>query len=121
MTVTPPRLAFALIIALFSHAFDATAQGIDGELQGVAVDLSGTQLPEVIVTIVNTETGARREATSDDQGRFTAAGLPPGLYEATAESPRYAPRRQENFLVPVGQTVAVRFELRPVKIGRAHV
>ena len=113
MKVTLPTLAVALATALFSFAFDAAAQGTDGEIQGVAVDLSGAALPGVTVTIVNAETGSSRKIHTDGRGRFAAPGVPAGRYEVTAAIPGFAPRRQEGLRVPVAETVTVRFELRP--------
>ena len=113
MNVTLPKIAMVLVAVLLSYAFDAGAQGTDGELQGVVVDISGTPVPAVTVTIVNTDTGASRTVRTDTRGRFTAPAVPTGRYEATAALSGFAPRRQENLRVPVGETVSVRFELRP--------
>ena len=113
MRSTLSRITIALGIALLSYAFDAAAQGTDGQIRGVVVDLSGTPLPGAAVTIVNPETGATRTVRSDASGRFAAAAVPDGRYEVTAAFTGFAPRRQENLRVPVGETVNVRFELRP--------
>lgn len=44
---------------------------------------TGLPLPRMIVTLVMTD-GSRRTETTDDQGRYEFAGLPPGLYELWA-------------------------------------
>src|SRR6266545_4149035 len=113
MKVTLSRITIALSITLLSYAFDAGAQGIDGEIQGVVADVSGTLLPGVTVTIVNTETRASRTVRTNASGRFAAPAVAPGRYEATAAFAGFAPRRLENLRVPVGETVNLRFELRP--------
>ena len=108
MNLTLPKIAIVLVTLLLSFAFEAGAQGTNGEIQGVAVDISGTPLPAVTITIVNTETGASRTLRTDARGRFTASAVPTGHYEATAAFSGFAPRRQENLRVPVGETVNLR-------------
>lgn len=113
MKVTFSRITIALGLSLLSYALNAGAQGTDGEIQGVVADVSGTLLPGVTVTIENTETRASRTVRTDASGRFTAPAVAPGRYEVTAAFTGFAPRRQEGLRVPVGQTVNLRFELRP--------
>lgn len=113
MNVTLSKTVIVLAAVLLSYAFEAGAQGTDGELQGVVVDISGSALQGATVTIVNTETRATRMVRTDASGRFTAPAVPHGRYEATAAFAAFAPRRQENLRVSVGETVNLRFELRP--------
>lgn len=112
MKLTLPKIAIVLVTTLLSFASGAGAQSTDGQIQGVVVDIAGAPLPAVPVTIVNTETGASHTVHSDASGRFTAPAVPTGSYEATAAFAGFAPRRQENLRVRLGETVNVRFELR---------
>jgi hypothetical protein len=113
MNATFSRLVVTLAIALLSYSASARAQAADGEIQGVVVDLAGTTLQAVTITVVNVETGATRVVRTDANGRFAAPGLAVGRYEATAACAGFAPRRQENVAVSVGETLGIRFELRP--------
>ncbi len=113
MDVPLRKIAIVLVALLLSFAPEARAQGTDGEIQGVAVDISGAALPGVTVTIVNMETGATRTVRTDGRGRFMASAVPTGRYEATAAFSGFAPRRQENLRVTLGETVNLNFELRP--------
>src|SRR6266542_4287337 len=87
MMRTPTTLASALIVTLLSCASLVRAQGTDGEIQGLVVDVSG---------------GAR----------FVAPAVAVGLYEVTAAIDGFAPRRHEDLRVSVGKTVSLRIELR---------
>ncbi len=116
MKSTFARITITLAVLLLSLPSFARAQGTDGEIQGVVVDLAGTALPDATITIVNTGTGASRTVRTDASGRFAAPALADGLYEATAESAGFAPRRQETLRLAVGETVNLRFELRPAPL-----
>src|SRR5438876_8051129 len=61
-----------------------------GLIQGVVMDESGGVLPGAKVALVHTDTGLRRELTSDDGGRFTAPLMPLGAYQITVEAAGFA-------------------------------
>ena len=102
----------AIVALLLSWSVSAAfPQSTTGEIQGTIVDQSGAVLPGVTITIVNTATGATREAITGTDGLFTVTGLPVGPYEVTASLQGFATRRQPDVRVQVGQTVTLRLEL----------
>ena len=46
----------------------ASAQSVNGSIQGTVVDQSGGSLPGVMVTVTNTSTGVARTTTTDQTG-----------------------------------------------------
>lgn len=62
------------------------AQVVGATLSGTIVDASGATVPNVTVTIKNTETGIVRSATTNSAGLYSAANLQPGNYEVTASA-----------------------------------
>ena len=62
----------------------ATASAQTAELRGSVADTTGSALPGVTVTIVNSATGVERVFVTDAQGAFRAPALQPGPY--TVES-----------------------------------
>ncbi len=62
----------------------AAAVAQTAELRGAIEDSTGSALPGVTVTIVNTATGVERVVVTDDQGGFRVPALQPGPY--TVES-----------------------------------
>jgi hypothetical protein len=74
-------LALLLVPLTTSAAF---AQTFTGGLRGVVSDANGV-IPGVSVTLLNEETGAAREAISNEQGQYNFAAVPPGNYTVTAE------------------------------------
>ena len=51
-----------------------------GALTGVTLDPTGAVLPDVVVRLINTDTGSTTSVTSDKEGRFSFLLLPPGRY-----------------------------------------
>ena len=74
--MTATRLALALCLASVGFAGPAWAQNT-GAIEGTIADASGALLPGVTVVLKNTETGVERTTTSDQEGRYRFAALPP--------------------------------------------
>src|SRR5205085_9851431 len=64
------------------------------------------------VTVVNTETFARRTARTDDSGRFSFTQLKPGPYSVKVEAPGFEPQTNPSVFSGLGQKQAVTFVLR---------
>src|SRR5271166_656962 len=69
----------ALFLPVESHAQDATAR-----ITGTISDSTGAVIPGVQVTVTNTATQVRREATSDRDGFYQVLALPIGGYRVAA-------------------------------------
>ena len=91
-------------IALVPAGLQAQA---DGTITGVVID-QATQRPvqEAQVVVVGTQRGAM----TDQQGRFSIPGVPPGTYEIRARRVGYAPIVQR-VTVSSGQTETANFSL----------
>ncbi|HEX6215157.1 MAG TPA: carboxypeptidase-like regulatory domain-containing protein, partial [Vicinamibacterales bacterium] len=66
-----------LLVPLTTSA--AFAQTFTGGLRGAVRDANGV-IPGVTVTLLNEETGASRDAVSNEQGEYNFAAVPPGNY-----------------------------------------
>jgi hypothetical protein len=79
------RPALPSVIALVALMFSSTpALAQTAELRGAVEDSTGSALPGVTVTIVNSATGVERVVVTDEQGGFRVPALQPGPY--TVES-----------------------------------
>jgi hypothetical protein len=74
-------------------------------------DQSGAVLPNLEVNVKNTGTGITRTVITDDRGSFRALLLPVGRYEVTVDFKGFAPYRQPDIALTVGQTVALNVRL----------
>jgi Ca-activated chloride channel homolog len=59
--------------------------GASGELSGTVTDANGASISGASLTLVDVQTGAQRSGTSDADGGYRFASLPPGTYSLKAE------------------------------------
>ncbi|RPJ56724.1 MAG: TonB-dependent receptor, partial [Acidobacteria bacterium] len=83
-SLKPGIAAFVILLLMATVVADTS-----GSLTGVVKDQSGALVPGVAVNVKQTRTGTLKSLTSDDEGRWTAAGLPPGSYEVIFEMPGF--------------------------------
>ena len=87
----------------------AVAQSNKGTVVGTVKDPQDALVTNAKVTVVNSATGEKRDATTGDDGTYTVSNLEPGKYRVTAEAP--------GFQTVVFESVTVETN----EIGRAHV
>lgn len=69
------------LVCLLSATQVANAQVLYGSVIGTVEDASGGLVPGATVTLTNRGTGATRETTTDDAGRYSLLNVLPGIYE----------------------------------------
>jgi hypothetical protein len=79
---------------------------------GQVWDASNAVVAGATVTAVNSETGLRRTAKTDDSGRFNFPQLKPGAYSVKVEAPGFEPQRNDNVVAGLGQKQTVDFTLK---------
>jgi len=75
-----PRKGISIVLSVWLLAASAAAQTISGEISGTVLDESGAVVPAAAVSLVNQNTGATRDATSNEMGLFVFPVLQPGSY-----------------------------------------
>lgn len=83
-------------------AWPAAAQEQRGSIEGVVRDSSGAVLPGVTVE-ARTNTGVVLTSTSDSEGTYRFPSVAPGSYEVTATLQGFAPKKQADVVVGLGQ------------------
>jgi hypothetical protein len=101
------RSSFVLLMFLACVPVHAAAQVTTGTLAGRILDSAGGVLPGVTITARQTGTGLQRVTTSDAQGRYTMAALPPGSYEIRAELPGFRALVRSGITLTIAQTAVV--------------
>ena len=94
-------LSIALAFVLAPAA--AHAQATTGSIYGTVVDESKAILPGATIVVLNVENGATRVLVTDENGRYRALNLPPGVYAVNAELPGFAPAKRDNLVVEIGR------------------
>ncbi len=101
--------ALLFLVALFSCA-PAFAQANTGDVWGRIADANGDTVADASVSVTNIDTHAERRTSSDRDGLFGFAALPPGRYQVTASHEGFAAQRQDDIALLPGQRMEI--ELR---------
>ena len=80
-----------LFAVIFLSNVAASAQTTTATLTGSVTDEKEAVVPGATVKVINTEIGFERTATTNDNGTFTVALLPPATYRVTVERGGFAP------------------------------
>jgi len=91
--------------------------GTSGEIAGTVADPTGGAFPKAIVNVVDTQTGLKRTAITNNTGYFRVAGLPPATYDVSAEMPGFATEIRKGVTVAIGQIVISDFKLKPSQVA----
>lgn len=101
-----------LALSLFVFCLPAFSQTSGaGGIVGTLTDPSGSVVPGVDVTILNTETGLARTVHTNQSGIYSATFLQPGVYDVTASKSGFAKIDNKGLTVQVGQTLTVDIQM----------
>ncbi|HET8782511.1 MAG TPA: carboxypeptidase regulatory-like domain-containing protein [Pyrinomonadaceae bacterium] len=103
-------LLFLLSIGLFVgvHAQSSTA----GNITGTVRDPQGAAVANAEVTIVEEKTGASRTAKTNDDGFYSAPGLPPGVYSISAAPTGFKKTVASGVQLHVSENLTVNLDLQ---------
>jgi hypothetical protein len=110
-------LRAGLLWLLLVGAAYAQGVGASGDIRGIAQDPSGAVLPNVTVTVVDTQTGLQRTAVTNATGQYRVTGLPPATYDVTARLSGFATDIRKGVIVMIGQTVVSDFQLKVSQVA----
>jgi outer membrane receptor protein involved in Fe transport len=107
------RTVAGVLVAAFLCATPVMAQSPDtATVVVIATDPSGAVVRDARVSILNAQTGARREVRSGTDGGAVIAGLPiGGVYTVTVEKGGFAEGHAEDLVLRAGETATVRVRL----------
>jgi len=90
---------------------------VSATLKGIVTDPSGAPVPSAAVQTKNVETGAVRNSSTDDAGRYLAVSLPVGEYEVRVAKSGFQDAVRSGIRLVVGQeaTVDVSLQVTAVK------
>jgi hypothetical protein len=95
----------ALFLACITPAVAQTYT--EGSIAGTVFDPSGAVVPNAPITIHNDGTNADAHLISDGSGYYKAAQLPAATYTLTVNATGFAPFKEINVIVEVGETTEV--------------
>src|SRR5205085_6161326 len=95
----------------------AMAQQSTGDITGRVLDQQGGAVPNATVTARSKGTSFSRTTTTNEQGEYTLAELPPGAYEVTVEAKGFSKTLLKDYELNVGATQTQNFDLKPGEIS----
>jgi hypothetical protein len=107
-----PRMVFTCCLLLFVPAVGFSQGETTSAIVGQVTDATGAAIPAAHVSITNRETGLRRNATTDDQGRFDFPQLKPGTYSVKVTADGFDPQQNDNVDSGLGQKQTINFTLK---------
>ena len=90
----------------FHSIAESLKPGTERAAASAVVDANGAAIPNATVTIKDQNTGATRTVTTDEEGNYTTAGLPPGNYQVQVQAPGFNTTTVDNVVVQPGQPAA---------------
>lgn len=103
---------FTLCMLVLGCGATTMAQVNTATLSGTVTDPQGLAVKSAKLTITNAGTGAERTVVSDDGGRYTAVGLPPGKYKVSVDGgASFAVYVNDSVVVTVGEDATLDFRL----------
>src|SRR5450755_3991783 len=96
-------------VLLGAFAFQALAQ--QATIVGTATDPSGSAVPNVTITITNTQTNQISRFSTNGEGQYVAPGLQIGLYAVRAEVAGFKKAERTDVTLAVGDRARVDFKL----------
>jgi len=89
----------------------APAQSITGSITGVISDSSGARISGAKITVTNTDTNTRSEATADSTGNYTALLLPRGNYRVEATASGFKRFTRQGVVLQIQQTARIDIQM----------
>jgi hypothetical protein len=112
----PPRTGLAgralaglavLLVTLSVASPPAMAQSFLGSLRGTVTDPQGATVPKAAILVTDEATGVPRALETDDQGRYEAANLQPGMYRVEVVTTSFKKFERTGVLVRASGTALV--------------
>jgi hypothetical protein len=104
------RFLFVLAVALIGFSFSTFAQ--QTAIVGTVTDPSGAVVPNVSVTITNTDTGWSRVFPTNDAGQYVAPDLQIGHYDIKAQASGFKVAERKGIVLAIGDRTRVDFQMQ---------
>jgi hypothetical protein len=98
---------FAVLVLIGMLTVAAVGQSVTGSISGAVTDLTGGILVGATVTLQSDKTGSIRNATTNEEGRFSFAALDPGVYTLSIEQRGFQRLERRNTVLSANESLAL--------------
>jgi hypothetical protein len=106
------RIRHVVLIATLLCCLPFLAQAQQATIVGTVTDPSGAVVPNVDVTLTNTDTGVSHVIPTNDAGQYVAVDLQIGHYKVKAEAKGFKAAEQKGIVLTVGDRIRVDFQMQ---------
>ncbi len=96
-----------VVLCLLAGALAALSQ--TAQITGIITDTTKASMPDVKVTVTNSQTGVSRDTVSNQQGNYSLPLLQPGKYQITAQATGFKPISRDGITLEVDQVARIDF------------
>jgi Carboxypeptidase regulatory-like domain len=107
------RICLFCVFAVAAANMAFGQAGATGTILGTVTDSTGAVLPNVRVTVTNTQTNVSFRTVSSSSGDYNAPALNPGTYTVSAEATGFQKSVTTAFVLAVDQKVRIDLSLKP--------
>ena len=111
LAVKRRKLFHFSILFLFLGLFATQAFAQEATIVGTVTDPSGAAVPNVSITITDTDTGIARQVVSNSDGQYIASNLHIGHYNIRVDATGFKRIEQNNVVLQVGDRSRLDFKL----------
>jgi hypothetical protein len=114
-------LLVCLLLFLTAHGpflTNAHAQSSTATLSGIVIDQTGAVIPGVKIAVISIAQGFQRNATTNEEGIFVVAQLPPGSYTVKAEHDGFTPAEVRDVILNVNDQKTIKVYLKVGNISQ---
>ncbi|MGB2672002.1 MAG: carboxypeptidase regulatory-like domain-containing protein [Candidatus Acidiferrum sp.] len=104
------RFLFVLLLSLVGFSFSTFAQ--TATIVGTVTDPSGAVVPNVSVTLTNTDTNLSRVIPTNSDGQYVAVDVAIGHYDVKAEAKGFKVAEQKGVILSQGDRIRVDFQMQ---------
>src|SRR5580693_9561134 len=111
-SLKPFRLRFAFVLLVALIGFSASTFAQQATIVGTVTDPSGAVVPNVAVTLTNTDTGRSVVIPTNDAGQYVAVDLQIGHYKVKAEAKGFKVSEQKDIVLTIGDRIRADFQMQ---------
>src|SRR5579859_5375211 len=103
---------FAVVLFTLSAVSALQSQLTDSTLKGQVSDPNGARISNCVLSVTNENTKETRSSSSDSDGNFVIASLPPGNYTVQVIATGFKTFFEKHVVLNVGQATEVQIRLQ---------
>lgn len=106
-----------LLLLLCASPVSAQVDVASSTLKGTITDQAGALVPGAVITATSIDKGLKRTATTDEEGTYSIALLPPGAYKVEIEARGFGKAFNDSVQLTVGQSLVFDVQLSTSSIS----